>query len=126
MSAEWTAGAINAVRNMIATYSAETPSSSNSAAAQKYLASLRDDEAAMLNAVQKLRVDRYGSAAFPEKPDNYAALISEKTKPYLYASGRYAIPFGWYANPIPSTASTAWMLMLANHYDPFGFGGTPN
>jgi len=126
MSAEWTAGAINAVRNMIAAYSAETPSSSNSAAALKYLASLRDDEAAMLNAVQKLRFDKYRAAAFPGMPDNYAALITEQTKPYLYASRRYAIPFGWYANPIPSTASTAWMLMLANHYDPFGFGGTPN
>ncbi len=126
MSAEWTAGAINAVRNMIATYGTETPSSSNYTGAQKYIASLRDDEAEMLNAVQKLRVDHYGSTAFPEKPDNFAAFISEKTRPYLYASRRYAIPFGWYANPIPSTASTAWMLMLANHYDPFGFGGTPN
>jgi len=116
MSAEWTAGAINAVRNMIDAYSNEP----------RYIASLKADEAAMLQAVQNLRFDKYQATAFPGKPDNYASLMAEKTKPYLYASKRFAIPFGWYANPIPSTTSTAWMIMLANSYDPFGFGGKPN
>ena len=126
MSAEWTAGAINAVRNMIGAYSAETPSSSHYAVAVKYIAALKEDETAMLRAVQMLRLDKYQATVFPGKPDNYSDLISEKTKPYLYASRRYFIPFGWYANPIPSTTSTAWMFMLANTYDPFGFGGVPN
>lgn len=121
MSAEWTAGAVNAVRNMIAHYGA-----AGSPSGAKLVASLKADEAAMLRGVQMLRFQNYLAAAFPGKPDNYASLVPEKTQPYLYASRRHAIPFGWNANPLPSTTSTAWMLMLANHYDPFGFGGTPN
>lgn len=116
LSAEWTAGAVNAVRNMIVHYAGN----------QKYLASLKADEAAMMAGLQDLRIDRYTSAAIPGKPDRYAKLVSVPTKPYLYASRRYHIPFGWYANPLPSTASTAWVIMLAYGYDPFGFGGAPN
>jgi hypothetical protein len=126
MSAEWTAGAIDAVRNMLSYYGSERPSSSHYSSAQKYLATLKQDESTMLRALGKLRIDRYTSTDFPGKPDAYAKLISLKTKPYLYGSRRYHIPFGWYANPIPSTASTAWVIMIANHYDPFGIGGAPN
>jgi hypothetical protein len=53
-------------------------------------------------------------------------LIVQASKPYLYASRRYRVPFGWYANPIPSTVSTAWIIMLADDFDPFGYGGAPN
>ncbi len=126
MSAEWTAGAINAVRNMVRTYSAEPPASPHYSAAQQYAAILKQDEAAMLNAIGALRIDRYALTDFPGKPVDYAKLISMKTKPYLYASRRFHIPFGWYANPLPSTASTAWAMMIAYDYDPFGFGGAPN
>ncbi len=126
MSVEWTAGAINAVRNMIGTYDAEVRSSPRYNAAQKYAASLKQDEAAMLNAIGALRIDRYPSIGFPGKPADYTKLISMKTKPYLYASRRHHIPFGWYANPLPSTASTAWMIMIADRFDPFGLGGAPN
>jgi hypothetical protein len=126
MSAEWTAGAINAVRNMIGAYGAEAPSSPHSAAAQRYAASLKQDEAAMLTALGALRIDRYAAAEFPGKPADYANLIALKTTPYLYASRRHYIPFGWYANPLPSTASTAWAIMIAGRYDPFGLGGAPN
>ena len=126
MSAEWTAGAINAVRNMLNTYGAEAPSSAHYSAAQKYAASLKGDEAAMLKAIVALRSDQYAVTDFPGKPANYSKLISVKTKPYLYASRRYHIPFGWYANPLPSTASTAWVFMIADRYDPFGFGGVAN
>jgi hypothetical protein len=116
MSAEWTAGAIDAVRNLMSAYGA----------APKYAASLQHDEAAMLKAIGALRIDRYASADFAGKPPDYANLIAVKTKPYLYASRRYHIPFGWYANPLPSTAATAWVIMIADRYDPFGFGGAPN
>ncbi len=126
MSAEWTAGAITAVRNMIKSYSAEAPPSSHYDAAQKYLARLKQDESAMLDAMAKLRVDQYASTNFAGKPGDYAKLVPIKTKPYLYASRRFYIPFGWYANPLPSTASTAWVIMIADHYDPFGFGGVSN
>ena len=126
MSAEWTAGAITAVRNMLSTYDAEQPTSSHYGAAKKFAASLKQDEAAMLDSIGALRIDRYASKDFPGTPADYAKLIAVKTKPYLYASRRYYIPFGWYANPLPSTASTAWVIMVADHYDPFGFGGVPN
>jgi hypothetical protein len=29
------------------------------------------------------------------------------------------------SNPIPSTASTASVVMVADDYDPFGYGGKP-
>ena len=80
----------------------------------------------MLAALASLRIDRYTESAVTGKPADYARLIALKTKPYLYASRRYHIPFGWYANPLPSTASTAWVLMIADRYDPFGIGGAPN
>jgi hypothetical protein len=75
-----------------------------------------------------LRVDRYVAGSFPGKPKNYAKLIAEPraplaAQPYLYASSRYRIPFGWYANPLPSTSSTAWILLVADKYDPFLYGG---
>lgn len=116
LSGEWTAGAINAVRNMMRAYGANP----------KYAAPLKQDEAAMLAGIGTLRIDRYTAIDFPGKPPEYAKLIAVKTKPYLYASKRYRIPFGWYANPLPSTASTAWVIMIADSYDPFGFGGAPN
>jgi hypothetical protein len=127
MSAEWTAGAIMAVRNMLTLYSAEDPSLETYAITQPYVLSLKQDEEAMLRAMTNLRIDQYAAADFPGEPVNFDKLVStQKTKPYLYASRRHYIPFGWYANPLPSTASTAWVIMVANNYDPFGIGGAPN
>jgi hypothetical protein len=126
LSGEWTAGAIVMVRNMIKHYQSVQHDSVNYAGARQYEKDLREDEAAMLDGVQTLRFDRYLTTDFPEKPDNYADLIVQSGKPYLYASKRYQVPFGWYANPIPSTSSTAWMIMLADDYDPFGYGGKAN
>jgi len=42
---------------------------------------------------------------------------------YAYSSERVNIPFGWNGNPIPSMASTGWMVMNAAGYNPFGYGG---
>ena len=121
LSAEWTAGAIVMVRNMIRHYGREP----RSPVAAQYERGLRQDESAMLDAVQSLRFDRYQSTDFPGKPPDYQNLIVQAGKPYLYASRRYLVPFGWYANPIPSTASTAWIIMVADDFDPFGYGGAP-
>jgi hypothetical protein len=126
LSAEWTAGAIVMVRNMIRHYGRAPRSSVDVAGAAQYERGLREDESAMLDAVQSLRFDRYQSTDFPGKPADYQNLIVQASKPYLYASRRYRVPFGWYANPIPSTASTAWIIMLADDFDPFGYGGAPN
>lgn len=124
LSAEWTAGAIVMVRNMIRHYSKGSRSSGDIGA--QYERGLREDESAMLDNIQRLRFDRYQSSAFPGKPASYRKLIVQANKPYLYASRRYRVPFGWYANPIPSTVSTAWIIMLADDFDPFGYGGAPN
>lgn len=40
-----------------------------------------------------------------------------------YANKRYWIPFGWWANPLPSVASSAWAAMLDNSFNPFHLGG---
>lgn len=37
----------------------------------------------------------------------------------LYASQRYYIPFGWWANNIPSTASTGWAVLVDSNHNPF-------
>ncbi len=80
----------------------------------------------MLEGLQNLRFDRYQSAPFAGKPERYARLLNSNNGAYVYASKRYEIPFGWYANPLPSTCATAWMIMIAHRYDPFGYSGQPN
>jgi len=123
LSAEWTAGAITAVRAMIVHYQSIDPSSSHSRQARHFVEALRNDEHTMLTAMDTLRIDRYPGAGFIGTPKRYGQLFTLATKPYLYASKRYLIPFGWYANPIPSTCATAWMIMAANRYNPFLPGG---
>jgi hypothetical protein len=131
MSAEWTAGAIVMVRNMIQRYGSVPQSSPDHAAALRYQAELREDERHMLEGLQELRLDRYAKGEFPGKPADYARLMVEsgnpvRSAPYVYSSKRYRVPFGWYGNPIPSTSSTAWVILIADQYDPFGYGGKPN
>jgi len=40
-----------------------------------------------------------------------------------YSNKRYQIPWGWWANPISSTASIAWAVMIDSNYNPFLVGG---
>ena len=131
LSAEWTAGAIVMLRNMIAYYGSVAPGLPEAARARDWVARLRTDEQAMTVGMQRLRFSRYVEAGFPGKPPDYANLIVEPTspvrsEPYLYSSRRYLVPFGWYGNPLPSTSSTAWAILIADHYDPFGYAGKPN
>ncbi|WP_306549492.1 hypothetical protein [Desulfobulbus sp.] len=123
LSVEWTAGAVTMVRSLIAHYQAIADASPNYAQARQFVESLRQDEQSMLAAMETLRADTYASADFNGKPNNYNKLLPLSTKPYLYASKRYFIPFGWYANPLPSTCATAWMIMIKNNYNPFLPGG---
>jgi hypothetical protein len=131
LSAEWTAGAIVMVRDMLHHYRAEQRSATESAQAQVFVSKLMADEAHMLAGIQNLRYGRYIQVNVPGKPANYANLIVEPTtpirsQPYLYSSRRYFIPFGWYGNPIPSTAASAWVILIADRFDPFGYAGRPN
>ncbi|MET0984450.1 MAG: hypothetical protein ABW034_03485, partial [Steroidobacteraceae bacterium] len=109
LSSEWTAGAITMVRSLLQLYGPTD--------------SLAQDEANMLKGLQSLRYDTYLRTAFPGKPDRFATLVPQGSAPYLYASRRAFVPFGWYANPLPSTCASAWTIMLAARYDPFRYGG---
>ncbi|MCE2983937.1 MAG: hypothetical protein LW832_10290 [Parachlamydia sp.] len=117
-SGEWTAGAINLVRCLISQY--EKVSGDQAAV---YVRSLKADHASLCKNFITLRSDNYATCpAYEEvRPKNYNALISlpAGTHAYLYASKRYMIPFGWFSNPIPSTTSTAWAIMLHYNYNPF-------
>jgi len=42
---------------------------------------------------------------------------------YVYANKRFFIPWGWYANPVSATCSTAWAVMKAANFNPFVLGG---
>jgi len=40
-----------------------------------------------------------------------------------YANKRYWIPFGWWSNPLLSTASTGWAVFVDSNFNPFFLGG---
>jgi len=100
VSGEWTAGAIFAADAIYQRYNiaqARTDSLSMYAGLQKYV---------------KNTLPPYSSTAdFPN------------INSYAYSSERVNIPFGWNGNPIPSMASTSWMIMNGYGYNPFGYGG---
>ncbi|MBS0376852.1 MAG: hypothetical protein JSS29_00090 [Proteobacteria bacterium] len=130
LSAEWTAGAIVAVRNMAEYYGA-TPKGVDAPRARILVVALKADEEAMVEGLERMRFSRYVDGHLTGKPAHYPDLIVEPTspipsEPYLYSSRRYRIPFGWYGNPLPSTSSTAWAILIADHFDPFGYRGRPN
>jgi hypothetical protein len=52
-----------------------------------------------------------------------AALNGVPVTGVKYANRRYFIPFGWWSNPLLSTASTAWTVMADNDFNPFFLGG---
>lgn len=116
MSAEWTAGAINAVRCLMVYYQADGTK----------FASLQADHDAMMTNILNLRTDKYLAAGFPDGLEApYFPYVNppEGHLAFLYASKRYAIPFGWYANPIPSATSTSWTIYLHYDYNPFQLRG---
>jgi len=49
--------------------------------------------------------------------------LVQKDGSYLYANKRFFIPWGWYANPIGATSSTAWAVLNDFNFDPFQLGG---
>ena len=42
----------------------------------------------------------------------------------LYSNIRYYIPFGWWANDIPATSSTAWAVAVDLKFNPFMLDGS--
>ncbi len=97
ISVEWTCGAILAARLLAGHYAKTDPARS----------------ALLLSQADQMR---RGIEAYKEKlPDGGTA--------YLYASERYFIPFGWWANPVPSLASSAWVIFIDLKFNPFVLGG---
>ncbi len=94
---------------------------------KKYVASLEVDLQSMETHISVLRVANYSKISMfnSVRPKNYDSLVSlaKNQQAYLYASKRYFIPFGWYANPLPSNASTSWALLMNYNYNPFTLGG---
>ena len=124
LSTEWTAGAINALRIMLNYYKKVPHESQHYKDSRRFVASLSHDAQSMVAAIDTMRLNTYATANFPGQPQQFAQLFTaRKTRPYLYASKRYLIPFGWYANPIPSTCATAWIIMVRDGYNPFAYGG---
>ncbi len=111
ISSEWTAGAITAVREMIRHYGALDAAGPAAAQARAWLTELRADEKSMVEGLDTLRLDRVPDAGFE-------AVLAAGSQPYLYANRRAMVPFGWYANPLPSTCATAWRVMLARNFNP--------
>ncbi|MDI9819892.1 MULTISPECIES: hypothetical protein [unclassified Legionella] len=115
MSAEWTAGAINTLNSLIQFYQSNGMDTS----------SLENDLDSMKQGIVHLRNDQYLKASFDgATPEAYfMKLPAESGKAYLYASKRFAIPFGWNANTLPSTTSNAWVIMNKLNYNPFQYAG---
>lgn len=120
LSGEWTFGAVNMVQMLIAYYEAN-PSGDVS------IDALRADEASMLKGVIDLRTDRYATAwkSFQDgiAPD-YQAKLPEGQQAFLYDSKRTFVPFGWYGNPLPSTASSTWAIYSSYSFNPFALNGS--
>eukprot|EP01130_Rhizamoeba_saxonica_P004764 TRINITY_DN1935_c0_g1_i1.p1 TRINITY_DN1935_c0_g1~~TRINITY_DN1935_c0_g1_i1.p1 ORF type:complete len:540 (+),score=115.95 TRINITY_DN1935_c0_g1_i1:127-1620(+) len=53
----------------------------------------------------------------------FHSINGKKVESVKYANRRYWIPFGWFANPIPSTASTGWYALIDANYNPLYLGG---
>ncbi|MDO8579890.1 MAG: hypothetical protein Q7S13_00225, partial [Candidatus Omnitrophota bacterium] len=100
-SGEWTFGAVMAARSLATYYETTHPDWANEALT---------DSVTMRNGIEReLKVK-----------------FDDGSMAYLYANKRYEIPFGWWANPLPSLASTAWAVMVDTNFDPFVLGGGKN
>lgn len=107
-SAEWTWGAIYACEKLAHEYTL--------AGRADYAASLTADAQSMVDLVTQPMV-RCKNGAWCG-----GGLVQEDGS-YVYANSRFFIPWGWYANPVGATCSTAWAIMHSHKYNPFILGG---
>eukprot|EP00993_Chasmostoma_nieuportense_P006008 NODE_661_length_1964_cov_168.721829_g612_i0.p1 GENE.NODE_661_length_1964_cov_168.721829_g612_i0~~NODE_661_length_1964_cov_168.721829_g612_i0.p1 ORF type:complete len:638 (-),score=147.74 NODE_661_length_1964_cov_168.721829_g612_i0:50-1903(-) len=98
-SAEWTFGAINMAQVLAQDY--------QEMGHEDYYTSLMADAQSMWEEVTK------------PYPDG----LQFSDGSYVYANKRFFIPWGWYANPISATCSTAWAVIQERNYNPFEYGG---
>lgn len=97
LSVEWTCGGILAAKRLAEAYKKSHPTWSRSC--QRDILSMRDGM------------------------ERYKIELLEGTMSYLYSNKRFFIPFGWWANPIPCIASSAWILIIDMGFNPFTLGG---
>jgi len=97
LSGEWTLGAVNMLHVFANVYPAR---------ASQYIL----EASHFLNVIQ----DRLSMTV---------TINNKVCQGILYANKRYWIPFGWWANPLPSIASTAWTVMVEHGFNPFFLGG---
>jgi len=97
ISSEWTFGGILAAKKMAQYYCSSR---------SKWAKELDKDIQAMLGGTRELLVES-----------------SDGSSAYKYSNRRYYVPFGWWANPIPSTAGTVWAILTQENFDPFIPGG---
>jgi len=105
-SAEWSWGAVLATRELSVQYS-----QMGCGQCAQWASSLLADSQSMTNNLVK-KVDKGGMFA--------------ESGGYLYCNKRYFIPWGWYANALPSLCSTGWAIMNLHQFNPFLLGGGPN
>jgi len=98
-SGEWTLGAITGLRVAATHYPGATGNK------------LKQEAEKMRNAIEK-ELTIHGSINGFDCPG------------VLYANKRYYIPFGWWANPVLSTASTGWAVFADKNYNPMILGGS--
>jgi hypothetical protein len=115
MSAEWTAGAINALNSLIDYYEKQGID----------VLQHKAELASMQEGIIHLRNDTYLAANFnaATAKEYFVTLPKTSGQAYLYASKRFFIPFGWNANTLPSTTATAWVLMNKFNFNPFQYRG---
>lgn len=111
LSGEWTFGAINAAITLANYYDHDST--------DKDAPTKKADLIAL--AKQMLAGTASEVSSVDGNPASGTAQLS-----YLYANKRAAIPFGWYSNKIPSTASTGWSLMVNSCFNPLELGGGSN
>eukprot|EP01128_Nolandella_sp_AFSM9_P011987 TRINITY_DN8868_c0_g1_i1.p1 TRINITY_DN8868_c0_g1~~TRINITY_DN8868_c0_g1_i1.p1 ORF type:complete len:554 (+),score=122.11 TRINITY_DN8868_c0_g1_i1:35-1663(+) len=99
LSGEWTFGAINMLRTLANIYTDPN--------VQAPLRSEADTMRATIERLLTMDVPMDGG----------------KFKAIKYANKRYFIPFGWYSNSLPSTASTGWGVFADADFNPLYLGG---
>lgn len=97
VSVEWTCGAILAGKEIASFYRPISPERAD--AIEKQTRSMR------------------------QGIEKYKTQISPDSEAYWYSSQRYFVPFGWWANPIPSLASSAWVIFVDLGFNPLILGG---
>lgn len=120
VSGEWTFGALTMVRVLSNYYTSNTSSEVD-------VEELKKSEAEMTKHMLDLRTDNY-KVSWSKFKDGvepkYQSSLAKEEKAFLYSSKRTYIPFGWYGNPVPSSASTTWALTWTYGFNPFYLGGS--